>query len=300
MNESGEKQPNGLLQAQEIERPSEGSESSSPTPGTPLTEAEQARQVEELLAGVGGGEPEPAAPREQSPEPASSGFDGATAEAEGQPAAPTSLAELAQKLDMDPESLYAVEVKAGDGSTATLGDLKDAWQQRETAARETAARAAELDQRESALIADQRIFAEMGDQLAQALSPETRTQLQQHLEQRTERERQAMLRTMPELAEPEAMSAFKADVTQALERYGFRPAEMQITDHRHLHILRDLIRLEKRMAQLQKWKPDAKPTKSAQPRKADAGAKAAQVMQRARRGSEADKVAGVAQILKGT
>lgn len=57
-------------------------------------------------------------------------------------------------------------------------------------------------------------------------------------------ERQALLRAMPELADPDKLSAFKGRAVKVAQKYGIRPEELgNQFDHRSFLMLRDLSRL---------------------------------------------------------
>jgi hypothetical protein len=296
---------------------STASGTSSPSPETRpadphLTEAEKAAAVTALLNGEppkddaagedegdgGGREPGDADP------PRAEGDDGAgsaePADVQQAPDAPATVQEAAERLGIDAADLYKLTITTGDGETVTLGDLKDAHQSRQAAERETAQRAAALDERETAIIAEQRLWAEMGDTLAQAITPEQRTALKERLDQRDAQERRLMVQAMPEMADPNTFAQFRDDAMQLLTDYGYKPHEVVVGDHRQLLILRDLMRAKKRLKDLASFKPRTEPPQSKKPQGRGRTSNRTAAVQRAMNSRhEADKVAGVAALLNG-
>lgn len=156
----------------------------------------------------------------------------------------------------DPEEFYKTEITTGDGEKVTIGALKDAYQSQQATARETAKRAVALDERESALYLDQQLINTLGT----APTPAAVQQYQQRLVERDTRERSSLLAAMPELKDAPVFEAFRKDVVDRLGKYGIRPNEVVINDHRQLLIVRDLIRAEARIKALL-----GTPAKSADP-----------------------------------
>lgn len=284
---------------------SEAPDASSSSPETPQTQTEtdQLRAVSDLLGSLGEGADQPPTPRSDedapgeapaAPEGAERG-EGAEGAPDPAPAPPASLSEAAERLGMEPSELYKLKLTTGDGETVSLGEIKDAWQDRAARERETAQRATELDTREAAVLADQRLWGELGDQLGQTLSAETRTQLQERLAERDRVERRKTLEAMPELADPARFDAFRDRVAGELEGYGYKPHEIVVGDHRHLVILRDLIRMKDRLAKLEEYRPEKPLPKAAKPRKPPPRS---QVKPNAA-ASEAEKVSAVSQLLRG-
>lgn len=69
-------------------------------------------------------------------------------------------------------------------------------------------------------------------------------QQQQAFAQGVERERAALLRAMPDLADPQKLASFQGRVQKVAQRYGFSPQELQQSfDHRTYLMWRDLGRL---------------------------------------------------------
>ena len=213
--------------------------------------------------------------------------------------APTTIAEAAEALGMEPKDLYKMELTTGDGETVTIGDLKDAYQNRQAAERETAERAAALDERETAIFQEHRLLTELGQDLEKALSPEKRQKLVQNLEARDARERQLLLDAMPELKDKAKFDQFRSDVVEALGKYGYDPHEIVVTDHRHLLIVRDLIRAHRRIKSLTSISSEQKPPKSAPPQGRGAGSQNKRRSKHVKSHGSTDQVSAVASLIKG-
>lgn len=273
------------------------SETSSNSPETPparMSDAEQAKAVAELLNGE-------TPPAQTGEDPGDPDLEDPAPEAKDAAPAPKTITDAAERLGIEPADLYGLEISTGDGETITLGKLKDAHQDRQTASRETAERQAALDARETGLIADQQLWAQLGETLTKALPPEQLQRLQSSQQAKHEHEHQMMVQTMPELQDTAKMDQFRLDVVDALKNYGYQPHEITVGDHRQLLVIRDLIRAKKRLKELSEFKPAQKAPK-AQPGKGRGtmpSRRDALVGRAQRSGSEGDKVAAVAALLNG-
>lgn len=94
-------------------------------------------------------------------------------------------------------------------------------------------------------------------------------QQQQAFGEFAQRERQALLRAMPELADPDKLAAFKGRAVKVAQRYGISPDELgNQFDHRSFLMLRDLSRLhdmEAERAKTRKQLKAAPPLKAPEP-----------------------------------
>jgi hypothetical protein len=226
--------------------------------------------------------------------------DGGEPEASAPATAPASLADAAERLGIPIEKLYDVEIGTGDGETVRLGQLKDLWQDRERARAEIAEKSLEIDARETAIVADQRLWSELGEDLARTLPPHRMRELQDRLQDRQEREHGALMRAMPELRDQARFDGFRSDMVELLGRYGFKPHEMVMGDHRQLLILRDLKRARDKLAELAKFQPkrDAPGTRAGKGRGQGQSSDTDRMVARAKSSrNDADKVRGVSALL---
>ncbi len=284
----------------------EEQQSSSSTAKTqPMSDAERVTAIDALLAGE---EPESDGEGAGEPEDLSGGEgyedaeDAALAE-DSEPetdVGPLSPTKLAEKLEIPVEDVYKMEIPTGDGEAVKLGELKDAWQNREAAQQETAKREAALDQRETAIVAETRLWGELGDQLNHVLTPQARQKLLDHMAEREVTERRRMVEAIPELGDQSHFDQFRNDVEDMLTKeYGFRPEEIVISDHRHIRVINDLMKLRKRLKALESFKPKPKPPTTKVRGRASAPDTKKQLIGRAKGGSEAQKVEAVSKLLGG-
>lgn len=219
---------------------------------------------------------------------------------------PRTLKDAADRLGVEPDRLYDLEVTTGDGETVSLGELKDAWQDRAAAERETAQRSDAIDERETALSRDAQRLGQMVQELARTVGPQRLGQVaqlqEQHAQQVRAQERELMLHVLPELRDAARLDAFREELVEGLGAYGFTARDLDISDHRLVWFARDALRAMRKLKEL-RAAPDpvpSKPPKARRPRGRgdDGGAKAAAV-RRAQGGNEADKLRGVSALLSG-
>jgi len=299
----------GLMdpQRENAPAPSETSSPSAETPRKAKSDAEAAAEVAALLRGdappEATGEPQADAEGVEGAEPPESGEgpQEAAQEATGEQGRPETFEEAAKMLGFKPKELYDLPVNTGDGETVTVGELKDAYQVRkpiEQAARENVERAVQLDERESVLTDKQTVWDELGDELNKVLPPQAQKKMFDHMVERLQHEDKLLKRAIPELQDPQTFKAFIGDVRDALGKYGYAEHELSIRDHRQLVIMRDFMRMKKRLDDLAKYKPTHTPPKQQARGRGPAPDKKQQALQRAQRGSEADKLAAVSALIQ--
>lgn len=213
---------------------------------------------------------------------------------------PVTIKDAAEKLGLDPEAFYNLEVTTGDGQTVKLGDLKDAWQGREAEARETAKRAKALDERESALTADQMFWDQFQQYLEPQLNPKVKAALRGRYEAHQLQQGRALLTHMPELADPVARENFEGMAAKVRRELGYKEQE-PIRDYREALMLRRILRAEGRLEKLLSYEPRQTPPKASRPKgKGDGGkARQSQLLDRARSGSEQEKVSAISNLIRG-
>lgn len=282
------------------------SSSASETRPQRLSEAEKAKRVNDLLFGAPEDDGDEADDRDERGRfiPHGGDDDGDEDEEGGaseRVAAPKTLDQLRDALQLDDAALYGIEVTTGDGETVKLGALKDAYQDRQKAARETAKREAALDVREAALVNDQQLWQQIGNELGASVKPETLNTLKGRMQQHAVREQEALLTAMPELRDEAVFKNWRGEVVKFLhEGYGFKPQELVITDHRILVVMRDFMRTKARLDKLLSYEPDAKAPGSKRPKpKANGTRTRQQMFSRARTGNEAQKVSAITTLLNG-
>ncbi len=293
---------NQSSQRQENSTASENLKPELSTPPKPQNDADAAKAVADLLNR--GSEPE------QQPEPEAEQLDVIAAtddmvepEAEAEPAqleAVGTLKELAEKTGLAIEALYDIEIVTAEGERATISEMKDAFSKRQEQQRENAEAQARRDEQETADIAQKSFLADLAARFGEVLTPEQRAEMQRQAVERDVRERDLLAATAPELSNPQTFIAFRDDAVKLMTRYGFTAAEMQVNDHRQILMMRDMLKMHKRLADIAKFKP-----KSKEPGKTKTSGKPAstnsdrRAIAAAAQGSEAEKVAAISRIMKG-
>lgn len=201
---------------------------------------------------------------EEQPSP-----EGGAAEtaADGKPAErqekgkPKGLKDLAERLELKPEDLYALEIPMADGKTKTLGQLKDA-----------AAKEGDLSVRELAFEEDRsrqegellRAQSELRELVAalpkSAVKPEVLDTIRQKHELVLKRERAKTLEVIPEWQDETKRTEEIAGIVEHLKGYGFPANYLQsVFDHRTLKYIRDNWqreqRIRKALEQVEAMKP---------------------------------------------
>jgi len=305
---------------------SEPSPSSSATrkSSSPLTEAQKAAAVGDLLSGkVPDKPPEtsqetPATTQSGNDAEQSSGShrpddDPARVGAEGSSSSPDAdiesaggitIKELATQLGTSPKKLYeSLEIGLADGETITLSEMKNQFKRQDAVTREYAERDQQLSQREAQMLENLQLLQSVQSDLAGKLSPEVVQQLQTRTRKQEVAEQQLLFQAAPELRDSAKLDSFRSDVAEAMGTFGFKPHELVIRDHRIALAMRDYVRVKRQLNDLLALNPDQQPPKSHKPQRGNsktaAKHKRAATQNRARGGTQADKVAAVNQILKG-
>ncbi len=275
---------------------------SSSSPRTqPQTEAERAAAVADLLNAVDDDEDglEPpideqldAPEGEGTPEDEEAQMEGSDEASEG----PLTLAEAAERLGIEPSELYSLAITTGDGETVSLGDLKDAYQNRAAAERESAERDAELNSREAQVIADQQVWSVLAasGQLPNHLLETARGAIESH----NEREADTLMRLVPELQDNAKLDNFRRDMVRVLGDVGYKAHEIALSDHRQALFVRRYLQMEREVNALKKANRP-QPPKSGKPNGRGKPNGSARFVNQARNGTEADKLAAVSRLISG-
>lgn len=285
-------------------KPSEPSEKKSNS--RPKTEAEQLDAVTELLTGkkdqtqLGEGD---------APDNSNSDGDLDRDTSQDQESQATKIelpetfspSELAKALNITPKQLYErmqVTLKES-GETVTFGEWKDRVQDQAHAARDHDKREEQILHREAQVVQNMQLIETVAQELGAHLPPSVMQEMQQRQHNKTQLEQQRMLNAMPELKDQAAFNAFKNDIVDAMSKYGFKPHELVISDHRILLALKDLIATKKRIKRLSEFDPERE--RKPKDRKPQKPQKPATQYQKKRGNihSESDKVDAVASLISG-
>jgi hypothetical protein len=208
--------------------------------------------VSDLLFGEGDDPAAPGSPDSTDPPAVEEGETGVPPS----PVSPT-LSDIAEKLGVEASALYDMEITTGDGEAVKLGKLKDAWQDRTTAERESAERAASLDQREASVIADQQLFSLLAQE--GVVPQQTLDRARDYLARRQSAETEKLMALVPELRDEAKLDIFRTGMVETLGKMGYRPNEIVLDDHRQVLVIRRLMQLEKENEALKKAAKPAAP-----------------------------------------
>ena len=180
--------------------------------------------------------------------------------------------QLAEKLDIPIDELYAVKFPYGEGGDAiTLGELKDAGIRAKTIDLETETLA---DERNSFVNDQMRSRAELQSivsLLPEGIPPELMQQANYQRQLVAQRERTSLLETLPEWQDSGIEKIARGAISENLRGYGFQPIEIDgMLDHRLIKVLHDFTRMRQAIieprAKLQKLKKKRAPRGSRKPR----------------------------------
>lgn len=180
---------------------------------------------------------------------------GPAPEAKPEKAAPLTWKAIAERLGVDQSELYGLKVKTGDGSELSVEQLKDAHKASAEVERlrgEVTKGRAEL---EADRIRNERNLSELlGSIRPDRVDPELRATWQKQQQEYLSRERESMLRTIPEWVDSAVIASDRAQMLDAISPYGFTTADLEnVTDHRLLRLVRDFAKAQA------KAKAEAKP-----------------------------------------
>jgi len=220
-------------------------------PGEPAPEKGKLQSLADLFR-------EDEAPAEGAA-PESGADDGAQPEKGKKP--PKALKDLAERLGLTPESLYAVEIPLASGKSMTLGKLKDAAARdgdvtvRELAFEESRTR------KESELLRAQAELRELVQALPpNAVKPEVVEALRKRHDNYLTTERARTLEVIPEWQDEDRRAVEIEQLVEHLKGYGFPSSYLQtVHDHRILKYIRDnwqrAERIRRALEQVESGKP---------------------------------------------
>lgn len=164
-------------------------------------------------------------------------------------AKPKALKDLAERLELAPEDLYAVEIPMADGKTLSLGKMKDAAAKSD----ELSVRELEIEERRSQQEAEltraqqeQQALLAMVD--PKAITPEMKDAAKKKIDASIKRERELTLKAIPEWANQTVRDADLAGMTELLKDYGITEQFLTATmNHKLFRFVRDAYLRKSRM-----------------------------------------------------
>jgi hypothetical protein len=171
---------------------------------------------------------------------------------------PKGLKDLAERLELEPEELYAIAVPMADGKSMTLGELKDAAAKGD----ELSVRELEFEERkakdQAALTrAQTELQALMAKLPESARKPELVEAIRRRAEADAKRERERTLQAIPEWNDADVRDKDLSGMVEMLADYGFPQNYLgQVLSHRMLRFVRDAYQRKQRIeTALAKIKP---------------------------------------------
>lgn len=134
---------------------------------------------------------------------------------------PKAFKELAERLELTPEDLYAVEVPMADGRTMTLGKLKDAGAIQDQLTVREMQFAERVGKQEADWTRQQAEFSQLVSMIdPKALTPEMKKRAADAVTENNKRERAEVMRLIPEWANQELRESELEGMVKLLGDYG--------------------------------------------------------------------------------
>lgn len=148
---------------------------------------------------------------------------------------PKAFSELAERLELAPEDLYAVELTTGTGKKVTLGSLKDMADKSEDFTVRELALAEKAAKQEAEWTRSQTEFAELMSSLdPKAITPQVREKVRAKVEASVKRERELILSTIPEWQNATVRDAELGAMVEYLRDFGLPESFLTTTMHHKL------------------------------------------------------------------
>ncbi len=168
----------------------------------------------------------------------------------------TNIAEAAKAIGTSPRKMYDLEVPMGPGQEpVTIGELKQAYRQSDEVQREFAQREQEITSREVQAAQVQQDLAYLQEEILAKTPPERIRQLQERQEAQLRIEGNLLQQKLPEFRDQHYFNNWREDAVAYTAKFGFKPHELVINDHRLVHILHHAMMLEKKLERLASFKP---------------------------------------------
>jgi hypothetical protein len=196
---------------------------------------------------------------------------------EGKPKGkPKAFKELAERLELTPEDLYAIEVPLAEGRSMTIGKMKDAAAIQDQLTVREMQFAERVGKQEAEWTRSQAEFSQLVSMIdPKALTPEMRKKAAETVTENNKRERAETMRLIPEWANQELREAELGGMVELLKDYGigesFLTANMS---SKLMRFVRDAflrkVRIERALALVKPVKKTSTTGKSGAPGKAPA------------------------------
>lgn len=203
-----------------------------------------------------------------------------------------------------PQVDYDLVVPMPDGmESMTVGQLKDHYRETQDLQQEREDWEAQQSEQQLQLMATRNKLVTLAESL-QNVPPEIIQQVEQLQQFDAQRESALLLQVFPEWANAEKKAAARDEHLATIREYGYSDIDYaQIQDHRLIKLLHDLTQLRKREAagKAKREELKAQLPKGQKPvqRKQTPAQERAALINRAKRGSESDKIAAISSLITG-
>ena len=166
------------------------------------------------------------------------------------------LQDAAKALGTNAAKMYDLQIPMGQGEEPrTLGELKDAYRDRAGWQQEFAQREQTLTAREVEAARVQQDLAYLQDEILAKVPPERLKQMEQRQEAQLRLEGVMLQQKVPEFREQNYFNAWREQAVEFTGKFGFKPHELVIQDHRLVHMLHYMMGLEKKLERLARLEP---------------------------------------------
>jgi hypothetical protein len=166
------------------------------------------------------------------------------------------LQDAAKALGTNAAKMYDLQIPMGQGEEPrTLGELKDAFRDRSGWQQEFAQREQMLTAREVENARVQQDLAYLQEEVLANVRPERLKEMEHRQEAQLRLEGVMLQQKVPEFREQNYFNKWREDAVEFTGKFGFRPHELVIQDHRLVHMLHHMMRLEKKLDSLAQIEP---------------------------------------------
>lgn len=160
---------------------------------------------------------------------------------------PATMTALAERLGVDPADLYATRVALGEDREASIGELKDRYREvTELEQERTALQKARGEWEADRTRSSRELEALLAAIDPQHISPRLKAEWERQRSDFLSREREALLRSIPEWSDSVKLAADRKEMEAYLSKYGFSGRDLdQVADHRLLRLIREAARQAK-------------------------------------------------------
>lgn len=206
------------------------------------------------------------------------------------------LESVAETLDTDTATLYKnMKIKAGDGSEVTLQAIKDAYDGQAEAQRVSAERDIQHTRREASLTSDLQALGLLD--VMQQLPAGAAQKANDRMMQMAETEYTKFLAVTPELQNDGNRIAFENDSRALLKAYDLTPEHFGVRTLGLHRLMQDMLKAKSMIADLTKPKAQQAPKPVKRGRVPPVRDARADVINRAKTGSQRDKISAVSVLI---